>query len=202
MRKILFMALFFVGVVSFARAYCDDNLLAVDVGYDKEKAVSADKNVQKETTDKVTGLEEKAPSEDESDKELEKMRSYRELLQNKKKELEVIKLDLERESTLLKKKEAEKEIYQIDKVLFGESKRGALDGEEGRGSPVEISDIKLRLLVIADNVKEGQASLKGNLYSFKEGDTIASRLTVEKIEPQCVTLKSLTGEILKVSFTE
>ena len=116
--------------------------------------------------------------------------------------VEVALLDLERESTLLKKKEAEKEIYQIDKVLFGESKRGALDGEEGRGSLVESSDIKLRLLVIADNVKEGQLSLKGNLYSFKEGNTIASRLTVEKIEPQGVTLKSLTGEILKVSFTE
>jgi len=206
MRNILFVSLFFVSILSLKGAYSEDDLLAVNVGYNKEKTIPADKSVQKnEGGDKTVRLEEKTLSDDESDKALERMKAYRELLQDKQKELEVIKLDLEKQSLLLKKKEAEKGIYQIDKVLPGSAKRGEtsiVGVQDVTGSSIDPSDIKIQLLVISDNLKEGRISLKGGLYSFKEGDVIASKFTVEKIETQGVTLRESSGEVLKVNFMD
>lgn len=206
MRNIVFVSLFFVSIMSFKYAYSEDDLLAVNVGYDKEKAPLADKNAQKnERGDKTVSLEEKTLSDDESDKELERMRAYREMVQDKQKELEVIKLDLEKENLLLKKKEAEKGIYQIDKTLPGSAKKDEVSMglvQDAAGSSIDPSDIKIQLLVITDNLKEGQISLKGSLYGFKEGDVIASKFTVEKIEPSGVTLSEPSGEVLKVNFMD
>ena len=143
---------------------------------------------------------------DDSDKELEKMKTYRELIQNKQKELEVVKLDFEKTSLILKKKEAEKEIYQIGNAIPGSAGE---DGSIGNGSfqdvkdvSIDSSDIKIQLLVISDNLKEGQISIKGVLYSFREGDSLPLKLTVEKIETSGVTLRQADGAVLKLNFMD
>ena len=207
MRKILFISLFFVSVLSFKCAYSEDNLLAVDTGYNKESVISTDKSVQRADDDnKVLEAQEAPLAGDDSDKELEKMKAYRELLQNKQKELEVVKLDLEKASLILKKKEAEKEIYQIDKVIPGSAKEdGSVRGgsfQDVKGEGVDYSDIKIQLLVISDNLKEGQIIMKGALYSFREGDYLPLKLTVEKIETSGVTLRQADGAVLKLNFMD
>ena len=207
MRKILFISLFIVSVLSLKCAFSEDNLLAVDTSYSKEKAIFTDKSVQKAPDGEKTLEGQEAPLVgDDSDKELEKMKAYRELIQNKQKELEVVRLDLEKVSLVLKKKEAEKEIYQIDKVIPGSAKE---DGSVGGGSfqdvkdrRVDSSDIKIRLLVISNNLKEGQISMKGVLYSFREGDSLPLKLTVEKIETSGVTLRQADGAVLKLNFMD
>jgi len=207
MRRILVTFVFFVSVLSFKCAYSEDNLLAVDTGYNKESVISTDKSVQKaEDDNKVLEPQEAPLAGDDSDKELEKMKTYRELIQNKQKELEVVKLDFEKTSLILKKKEAEKEIYQIGNVIPGSAEE---DGSIGNGSfqdvkdvSIDSSDIKIQLLVISDNLKEGQISMKGVLYSFREGDSLPSKLTVEKIEISGVTLRQADGAVLKLNFMD
>lgn len=208
MRKILLVTLFLVsGLLFYKYAYSEDNLLALDAGFDKKKAVVLDKIIQKdEKSDNAIKPQDQTPPED-SDKELEKMRSYRELIQNKEKELDLIKLDLEKDSLLLKERQAQKEICQIDKTLPGSAKKeGGLGGksitEDLKEESIDPSDIKIQLLLIADGLKEGQISLKNTLYNFKEGDTIASKLTVEKIEIGSVTVKEPDGTVLKLSFMD
>lgn len=207
MRRILVTFVFFVSVLSFKCAYSEDNLLAVDTGYNKESVISTDKSVQKAQDDSKTLEPQEAPlAGDDSDKELEKMKTYRELIQNKQKELEVVKLDFEKTSLILKKKEAEKEIYQIGNVIPGSAEE---DGSIGNGSfqdvkdvSIDSSDIKIQLLVISDNLKEGQISMKGVLYSFREGDSLPLKLTVEKIETSGVTLRQADGAVLKLNFMD
>ena len=207
MRRILVTFVFFVSVLSFKCAYSEDNLLAVDTGYNKESVISEDKSVQKaEDDDKALEPQETPLAGDDSDKELEKMKTYRELIQNKQKELEVVKLDFEKTSLILKKKEAEKEIYQIGNVIPGSAEE---DGSIGNGSfqdvkdvSIDSSDIKIQLLVISDNLKEGQISIKGVLYSFREGDSLPLKLIVEKIETSGVTLRQADGAVLKLNFMD
>jgi len=207
MRRILVTFVFFVSVLSFKCAYSEDNLLAVDTGYNKESVISEDKSVQKaEDDDKALEPQETPLAGDDSDKELEKIKTYRELIQNKQKELEVVKLDFEKTSLILKKKEAEKEIYQIGNVIPGSAEE---DGSIGNGSfqdvkdvSIDSSDIKIQLLVISDNLKEGQISIKGVLYSFREGDSLPLKLIVEKIETSGVTLRQADGAVLKLNFMD
>ena len=93
MKRVLLVVLFLVcGFLLCRYAYCEDNLLALDTSYSKKTAVVADKNVQKdEAIDKVIKPLDQIPPDD-SDKELEKMRSYRELIQGRQKEVDLIKL--------------------------------------------------------------------------------------------------------------
>ena len=67
---------------------------------------------------------------------------------------------------------------------------------------IDSSDIKIQLLVISDNLKEGQISMKGVLYSFREGDSLPLKLTVEKIETSGVTLRQADGAVLKLNFMD
>ena len=208
MKRILLVVMLLVsGLLPYKYACPEDNLLALDTGFDKKKAVAPDKIIQKdETTDKVIKTEDEIASDD-SDKELEKMRSYRTLIQGKEKELDLIKLDLDKDNLLLKERQAQKEIRQIDKVLpQGTKKEGVSTGKDTAESlkeeNVDPSDIKIQLLLVADSLKEGQISLKNTIYSFKEGDTIASKLRVEKIETQGITLKEPDGTVLKVNFMD
>ena len=101
MKRILLVALLLVSCLPLYKyAYSEDNLLSLDTGFDKKKAVAPDKIIQKdETTDKVIKTEDEIASDD-SDKELEKMRSYRTLIQGKEKELDLIKLDLDKVNLL------------------------------------------------------------------------------------------------------
>lgn len=209
MRKFLFVCLFLISIFSifvFKYASCEDNLLAVNVIPHKEKAkVQPDEVIQKEdNADKAREPMAQLKQDDDCEKDLEKIKAYHELIDNKQKELEVIKLDLEKNSLLLKKKEAEKEIFEIDKAL-PQAKKGISEAasfiQDVKEPLVEPSDIKVQLLLISDNLKEGIISLKGTPYSFKEGDSIASKLTVETIDSSGIAFKQPDGSILKVNFT-
>jgi hypothetical protein len=135
------------------------------------------------------------------------MRSYRELIQGKEKELDLIKLDLEKDNILLKERQAQKEISQIDKAFPGSAKKGVSSGGKDIGEglkeeSIDPSDIKIQLLLVTDGLKEGQISLKNTLYNFKEGDTIASKLKIEKIEADGITLREPDGTALKLNFMD
>ena len=207
MKRLLFLLVFVMAVTGFKCAYCQDNLLAVDKIDNKTKVqVQEDKTLPKEQNSVQAGvvLEEVKPADDSSEQDLENIRAYREVLENKQKDLEVIKLDLEKSDLMLKKRQAEKEIFEIDKALpQGKSDVSSVSGGLNQGEKVSLidpSDIKIQLLVIADNLKEGQISLKGSPYVFKEGDSIASKLTVEQIEPTGITFKQVDGSLFKLNF--
>lgn len=207
MKRLLFLLVFVMAVAGFKCGYCQDNLLAVDKIDNKTKAqVQEDKTLPKEQNPVQTGvaLEEVKQADDTGEQDLENIRAYRGVLENKQKELEVIKLDLEKSDLMLKKRQAEKEIFEIDKALpQGKSDVSSVSGGLNQGEKVSLidpSDIKIQLLVIADNLKEGQISLKGSPYVFKEGDSIASKLTVEQIEPTGITFKQVDGSLFKLNF--
>ena len=206
MRRLLVLFLFVTALVGFKYAYCEDNILAVDVVNNKQKVLTQE---NKPLTNDENSVKAEAPVEeakplDDSEQDFEKIKAYREALENKQNELEVIKLDLEKSDLMLKKRQAEKEIFEIDKSLpQGKTEVSSLPGSSAQGvkdSLVDASDIKIQLLLIAGDLKEGQVILKNAPYSFKEGDTIASKLTAEKIESAGVTFKQPDGSILKLNF--
>lgn len=207
MKKLLFLSVFVMAAVVFKSGYCQDNLLAVDKIDTKTKVQAQENKILHKEDNPVKAeadLEEARPADDTGEKELENIRAYREVLENKQKELEVIKLDLEKSDLMLKKRQAEKEIFEIDKALpQGKSDVSSVSSGLNQGEKVSLvdpSDIKLQLLIIADNLKEGQISLKNSPYVFKEGDSIASKLTVEQIEPSGVTFKQADGSLFKLNF--
>ena len=206
MRRLLVLFLFVTALAGFKCAYCEDNILAVDVVNNKQKVLTQE---NKPLTNDENSVKAEAPVEeakplDDSEQDFEKIKAYREALENKQNELEVIKLDLEKSDLMLKKRQAEKEIFEIDKSLpQGKAEVSSLPGSSTQGvkdSLVDASDIKIQLLLITDDLKEGQVILKNAPYSFKEGDTIASKLTAEKIESSGVTFKQPDGSILKLNF--
>ena len=206
MRRLLVLFLFVTALSGFKYAYCEDSILAVDVVNNKQKVLTQE---NKPLTNDENSVKAEAPVEeakplDDSEQDFEKIKAYREALENKQNELEVIKLDLEKSDLMLKKRQAEKEIFEIDKSLpQGKAEVSSLPGSSTQGvkdSLVDASDIKIQLLLITDDLKEGQVILKNAPYSFKEGDTIASKLTAEKIESSGVTFKQPDGSILKLNF--
>ena len=205
MRKILLIVLVFIfSLLLYKCAYSEDNILALDESLNKKDETIPDKSVKKGEDNSTTiKTEDEKIAGDDSDKELEKMRSHRKHIENKQKELDLIKLDLEKDSLLLKEKEAQKEIYQIDKILpqgnIGTS-MGKGTGQDLKEENIDPSDIKIQLLVIADNLKEGQISFKNTVYDFKEGDITVSKLRVERIDSSGVTFRMPDGAVLKLNF--
>jgi len=208
MKKLLFLVAFVMAAAGFKFGYCQDNLSAIDKIDNKAKVqaqAQADKALPKtEASVQPEAVQEEVkPADNSEEGELENMKAYREALENKQNELEVIKLDLEKSDLLLKKRQAEKEIFEIDKSLpqgkADVSSAGSLT-QDAKAALVDLSDIKLQLLVIADNLKEGRIILKNSPYVFKEGDSIASKLTVEQIEPTGVTFKQVDGSSFKLNF--
>jgi len=198
MRKLLVILLALVSIAMFGNGWCEDNLLAVDVIENKQEPIEQPEGTfsQDESIRSAQSIAEEQPA----DPELEKIRAYHELFDNKQKELEIIRLDLEKSNLLLKKKEAEKEIYRIEKTL-PRGKKEELSFIQGVKEPlVDPSDIKIQLLLISDDLKEAQVSLKGSTYVFREGDTIASRLSTEKIDSSGVLFKQQDGSALKLNF--
>lgn len=206
MRKLLFIFLFFMAMAGLRSAYGQDNLLAVDTIDYKQKALTQENKplAKDENSSKVEVPIEEVKPIDYSEGDLGQIKAYREILENKQKELEVIKLDLEKSYLMLKKRQTEKEIYEIDQAIpQGKAEMSSIPDSLTQGAKeplVDTSDIKIQLLVIADNLKEGQLSLKGLPYSFKEGDSIASKLTVEQIESSGVTFKQPDGSNFKLNF--
>ncbi len=206
MTRVLFLFLFFMFMAGFKYAYCEDNLLAMDVVNNKQKVLTQDNKppVKDENVNKAEVPAQEVKPLDDFDQDFAKIKAYRESLENKQKELEVIKLDLEKSDLMLKKRQAEKEIYEIDKSIpQGKAEVSSVSGSLAQGakeSMVDASDIKIQLLLIADDLKEGQIILKNAPYSFKEGDIIASKLTAEKIEPSGITFKQPDGSAFKLNF--
>jgi len=205
MNKLLFFLLFFISMAASKYAYGEDNLLAVDVIDNKAKLQAQPAKVIQENKAVKTPqyLAEEPQPNDALDNTLGKIKAYHELLDNKQKELEMIKLDLEKSDLLLKEKEAEKKIFDIDKDLPQGKKDTTLESASSEGAKpasIDSSDMKLQLLVIADNFKEGQITLKGTSYVFKEKDCIASKLIVEQIDSSGVTFKEQDGTVLKLNF--
>jgi hypothetical protein len=207
MKRILFLSVLVAAAIGLKFGYCQDNLLAVDKIDTKRKVQAQENKILPKEENPVKAeavLEETKPVDDTSEQDLENLRAYREVLENKQKELEIIKLDLEKSDLMLKKRQAEKEIFEIDKAIpQGKSDVSSVSSGLNQGEKVSLvdpSDIKLQLLVIADNLKEGRISLKNYPYVFKEGDSIASKLTVEQIEPTGVTFKQVDGSLFKLNF--
>ncbi len=202
MRNFLIISLAFLSTLIFASAYAQNNLSAVDVLDEKQKEVSQpDKPVHEEQAIDDTPLTQEKQLPASSEGEMEKIRAYHELFNSRQKELELIKLELEKSSLLLKKKEAEKELYQIEKMLpQGRKEEFSSSFQAGKDPLVDASDIKLQFLLISGDLRMSQISLKGNIYFFKEGDVIASKLTAEKIDAFGVAFKQQDGSILKLNF--
>ncbi len=207
MKRILFLSVLVAAAIGLKFGYCQDNLLAVDKIDTKTKVQAQENETLPKEDNPVKAeadLEKARPADDTGEQELENIRAYREVLENKQKELEVIKLDLEKSDLLLKKRQAEKEIFEIDKALpQGKGDVSSVPGgltQSVKAPLVDPADIKIQLLVIADNLKEGQVSLKNSPYVFREGDSIASKLTVEQIEPTGVTFKQVDGSSFKLNF--
>ena len=122
MKRLLFLLVFVIAVTGLKCGYCQDNLLAVDKIDNKTKVqVQEDKTLPKEQNPVQAGaaLEEVKPADDTGEQDLENIRAYREVLENKQKDLEVIKLDLEKSDLMLKKRQAEKEIFEIGNLPDG-----------------------------------------------------------------------------------
>lgn len=208
MKRVLFLLVFIAAAISFKFGYCQDNILAVDKIDNKTKVqMLEDKILPKEQSPvqlEAAQDQTKPVDDDTGEQDLENIKAYREALENKQKELEVIKLDLEKSDLLLKKRQAEKEIFEIDKALpQGKGDISSVAGgstQNVKAPLVDPADIKIQFLVIADNLKEGQLSLKNSPYVFKEGDSIASKLTVEQIEATGVTFKQVDGSTFKLNF--
>jgi len=203
MRTFLILSLIFLSMFIFGRTYAQNNLSAVDVLDKKQKEINQpDKPVSQGQAIDGASLTQEKQIPVSSEEDMEKIRAYHELFNNRQKELELIKLELEKSSLLLKKKEAEKELYQIEKMLpQGKKEDFSASFQNAKEPLVDVSEIKIQLLLISNDLKESQISLKGNTYFFKEGDVIASKLTAEKIEPSGVTFKQQDGSILKLNFT-
>jgi hypothetical protein len=150
MRNSLIISLTFLSTLIFASAYAQNNLSAVDVLDEKQKEVSQpDKPVPQEraSDDKPLTQEKQIPVSSEED--MEKIRAYHELFNNRQKELELIKLELEKSSLLLKKKEAEKELYQIEKMLPQGKKEDFRILSDVKEPLVDVSDIKIQFCLSA-----------------------------------------------------
>ncbi len=202
MRNFLILSLTLLSMLIFGNAQAQNNLSAVDVLDNQQKDTGQPGNTSPQdltSEDKPVIQDKEGPAQAEQD--LEKIRAYHELLNSRQKELELIKLDLEKSSLLLKKKEAEKELYQIEKMLPQAKKEEfSASFHDAKEPLIDASDIKIQLLLISADSKKGQISLKGNTYFFKEGDVIASKLTAEKIDSSGVTFKQQDGSVLKVNF--
>lgn len=207
MRRLLILVLVLSVTYIQHAAAAEDNLLAVDV-IDKNTEASVAAAVPLSTDQAVSMLSEPVSEEpaeaDDSGKELKKIRAFHELFDSRQKELELIRLELEKSSLLLKKKEAEKQIHEIEKALPQARKEEPSFGDtltsDTKEPSIDSSDMRIEFLLISDDLKEGQISMNGSRYSFKEGDSVASNLAVESIDPLGVTFRQPDGNILKLNF--
>jgi len=203
MGRILILIAIFVSIAAFRYGWCEDNLLAVDIIPDNQNSIEPKEETVQENIAALSEavIKEEVKPADDTDQDLARIKAYHELFDNKQKELELIKLDLEKSNLLLKRKEAEKEIYQIEKLLPQGKKEDISGFVQGLKEPlVDASDIKIQLLFISEDLKKAQISLKGVNYSFNEGDTLASRLVAEKIGPTGISFKQQDGSVLRVNY--
>ena len=209
-------------VICFASAgLCEDNLSILGAFGKKNKdktepvkqAGEADnplpqiQEVKKEAQAKEA--EEKTFQEDkmdDTDRRVEDMKTYHDILDNKQKEIDIIKLDLEKQKLLLEKKEAQKKIQDISAGLpAGEKMENAsmlIKQKVELTKQAGEEDIKILLLVLADNLKEAIVSAGGRQSTVYEGTKIAEGITVESINKTGVVFKRENGDIFVRNFIE
>lgn len=206
MRKLRVMLIIFLITAAFKHAYCQDNVLAIDTIKPKEITVEKQDNLEpkQEAVDKNARLSaQETPADDDSQDYLKKIKAYREFIDNKQRELEFIRLDLEKNNLLLKKKEAQKQIYEIEKTLPEGKKEESMENvslHRTNRPALDISGMKILLLVISGGLKEAVISLKSGAYSFQQGDEIEQGLFLENIDSNSVTLKKPDGLLFKLNF--
>ena len=209
-------------VICFASAgLCEDNLSILG-GFGKKskdktepvkQAGEADNplpQIQEEKKEAQTKeAEEKTFQEDkmdDADRRVEDMKTYHDILDNKQKEIDIIKLDLEKQKLLLEKKEAQKKIQDISAGLpAGEKMENAsmlIKQKVELTKQAGEEDIKILLLVLADNLKEAIVSAGGRQSTVYEGTKIAEGITVESINKTGVVFKRENGDIFVRSFIE
>ncbi|QAT16687.1 hypothetical protein BU251_02540 [Candidatus Velamenicoccus archaeovorus] len=193
MRKLLILSLIFVFGMGLRLVWAsDDNLLAVDVSRQEKKIPPRENKVFSTQETPKNSASVVSGQRDEFAKDLEKIKAFHEAMNDKRHAVEMIRLDLEKESLLLKEKQAQKQIYDIDNSLPLVKKEEFQKSDLSGGlkvSGVDPSDVRLLMIVIAGGLKEGILTLKGTPYRFKEGDCVASKLTVSKITRDTLTLK-------------
>ena len=204
MRKMILLIMIFE--LFFSQGYCQDNLLAVDIPAQKEKPLKQEEKKvmpKEDNKEKTEAVLEETAQEDDTDKDLDKIKAYRLFMEKRQKELEAIRFELEKSGLVLKKKENDKKIYDIEKDLPESTKTGLSQNiplSSIKEPAFEAADIKILLLLINGLKKEGIITLKGTPYTFQEGETIASKLTVERIANSGITFKQSDGSSLKVNF--
>ncbi len=193
MRKLLILSLIFIFGMGLKLVWAsDDNLLAVDISRQEKKVSPRENKVLPTQETPKNSAPVVSGQRDEFAKDLEKIKAFHEAMNDKRHAVEMIRLDLEKESLLLKEKQAQKQIYDIDNSLplvkKEESQKSDLSGGL-KASWVDPSDVRLLMILISGGLKEGILTLKGTPYRFKDGDCVASKLTVSKITRDTVTFK-------------
>lgn len=161
------------------------------------------KEAQTKEAEEKTFQEDKM---DDTDRRVEDMKTYHDILDNKQKEIDIIKLDLEKQKLLLEKKEAQKKIQDISAGLpAGEKMENAsmlIKQKAELIKQVGEEDIKILLLALADNLKEAIVSAGGRQSTVYEGTKIAEGIAVESINKTGVVFKRGNGDIFIRNFIE
>ena len=207
-------------VIFYRIGYCDDNLSVLgsygNKNKEKEKIETKTESVpervitetaNKEKQDRNQEVEmELVEDLDDTDKRVEDMKAYHDILDSKQKEIDIIKLDLEKQRLLLEKKEAQKKIQDIVS--------GASAGERIEDAAVFMTrktettaffpeeDIKILLLVVTDNLKEAMVAVNGRQNTVYEGVKIDNNLTVESIKNTGIVFKRENGETFVRNFNQ
>ena len=145
---------------------------------------------------------------DETDKRVESMKAYHEALDERQKEIDIIKLDLEKQKLLLEKKEAQKHIADINENLpsgKAESSEASILSPAVKNpatDSIAAADVKVVFIVVSDKVKEAILNIKGAQRTVRESDKISDLVTVEKISKEGVLFSSSSGTGFTVNFIE
>lgn len=141
---------------------------------------------------------------EETDKRVTDMKIYHDLVDGKQKEIDLIKLDLEKKELLLKKKEAEQKISDINKSLpqeaSGISETLVMHPESLPAEGITAGDIKINLLILSQGGEEAIITVKGSPQTIFEGKEVGGMFTVETITNDGVMFKQTDGSVFKVNF--
>lgn len=193
MRKFLTLSLIFIFSVAPRLVWAgDDNLLAVDIPGQKKQNPGQESKVLPTDRPPENSAPVTSGQGNEFAKDLEKIKAFQEAMNDRRRAIEMIRLDLEKESLILKEKQAQKQIYDIDNSLpmvkKEELQKNALSG--GLKAPlVDPADVGLAMLLISGDLKEGILTIKNTAYGFREGDCVVSKLIVSNITRDAVTFK-------------
>jgi hypothetical protein len=206
MRKFLTVSLIFIFSVAPRFVWAgDDNLLVVDIPGQKKQGSGQENKILPTERPSENSAPVISGQGDEFAKDLEKIKAFQEAMNDRRRAIEMIRLDLEKENLILKEKQAQKQIYDINNSLpvvkKEELQKIALS--DGLKAPLaDPADVRLVMLLISGDHKEGILTIKNTAYPFKEGDCVASKLTVSKITQDTVTFKQADQTEFTLDFMD